>query len=89
VDLLHLPEGTRLHLGANAIVEVTGLRSPCTLLDRIAPGLMQACLGVAPDGGRIRKTGVMGIVLQDGDVGPGDAIRVELPVGPHKTLVPV
>src|ERR1700752_5287258 len=29
VDLLHLPTGTRLHLGAEAVVEITGLRNPC------------------------------------------------------------
>jgi MOSC domain-containing protein YiiM len=27
--LLNLPTGTRLHLGAEAVVEVTGLRNPC------------------------------------------------------------
>ena len=29
VDLLGLATGTRLHLGASAVVEVTGLRNPC------------------------------------------------------------
>ncbi len=28
IDLLALPSGTRLHLGADAVVEVTGLRNP-------------------------------------------------------------
>lgn len=28
VDLLKLPEGTRLHLGADAVIELTGLRNP-------------------------------------------------------------
>src|SRR5215468_10068938 len=35
VDLLGLPTGTRLHLGSDAVVEVTGLRTPCAQLDRI------------------------------------------------------
>src|SRR5690348_6153627 len=35
IDLLELPTGTRLHLGNTAVVEVTGLRNPCTQLDRI------------------------------------------------------
>src|SRR3954453_9066803 len=39
VDLLNLPTGTRLHLGGEAIVEVTGLRSPCAQLDGVQPGL--------------------------------------------------
>jgi MOSC domain-containing protein YiiM len=86
IDLLHLPNGTRLHLGASAVIEVTGLRSPCSLLDRVAPGLMKATLDVAPDGSKIRKAGVMSIVLADGDVRPGDAIRVELPPEPHRPL---
>ena len=30
VDLLRLPSRTRLHLGATAVVEVTGLRNPCS-----------------------------------------------------------
>jgi MOSC domain-containing protein YiiM len=29
LDVLSLPRGARLHFGANAIVEVTGLRDPC------------------------------------------------------------
>src|SRR5215813_1249779 len=44
VDLLGLPAGTRLRLGAGALVEVTGLRNPCAQLDRIQPGLMAATL---------------------------------------------
>jgi len=33
VDLLGLSTGTRLHLGDDAVVEVTGLRNPCTQID--------------------------------------------------------
>ncbi|MGH3554969.1 MAG: MOSC domain-containing protein, partial [Mycobacterium sp.] len=33
VDLLNLPNGTRLRLGHAAMVEVTGLRNPCSQLD--------------------------------------------------------
>ena len=35
VDLLRLPVGTRLHLGAEAVVEITGLRNPCAQLERL------------------------------------------------------
>ena len=38
VDLLGLPAGTRLRLGGEAVVEVTGLRNPCKQLDGIQPG---------------------------------------------------
>jgi MOSC domain-containing protein YiiM len=89
VDLLSLPVGTRLHLGTAAVVELTGLRNPCTQLDRIHPGLMAAVLDRDPDGKLIRKAGVMGIVLNGGDVQAADPIRVELPPGPPKALEPV
>ncbi|MGH3043894.1 MAG: MOSC domain-containing protein [Gaiellaceae bacterium] len=89
VDLLALPAGTRLHLGATAVVEVTGLRNPCTQLDGIQEGLMAATLGRDQDGGLVRKAGVMGIVLVGGEVRPGASIRVELPSEPHRALEPV
>jgi MOSC domain-containing protein YiiM len=89
VDLLGLPAGTRLHLGDTAVVEVTGLRNPCVQLDRLQPGLMAATLGRDEQGGLVRKTGVMSIVLADGEVRPGDPIRVELPPEPHWPLEPV
>ncbi len=89
VDLLGLPNGTRLHLGDTAVVEVTGLRNPCAQLDRIQPGLMGATLGRDEHGRLIRKAGVMGIVLAGGEVRPGDPIRVELPPEPHRSLKPV
>jgi MOSC domain-containing protein YiiM len=89
VDLLELPAGTRLHLGDTAVVEVTGLRNPCVQLDRLQPGLMAATLGRDEQGGLVRKTGVMSIVLADGEVRPGDPIRVELPPEPHGPLEPV
>jgi len=89
VDLLGLPVGTRLYLGAEAIVELTGLRNPCAQLDRIQPGLMAAVLDRDASGNVIRKAGVMGIVLKGGDVLAGDHIRVELPPGPPRALEPV
>jgi MOSC domain-containing protein YiiM len=89
VDLLGLPTGTRLHLGAEAVVEVTGLRNPCRQLDNFQPGLMAATLDRDPDGNLVRKAGIMGIVLAGGEVKEGDAIRVELPPAPHTPLGPV
>jgi MOSC domain-containing protein YiiM len=89
VDLLALPTGTRLHLGAAAVVEVTGLRNPCAQLDAFQPGLMAAVLGRDQHGGLVRKAGVMAVVLAGGELRPGDPVRVELPPEPHRPLAPV
>jgi MOSC domain-containing protein YiiM len=89
VELLALPTGARLRLGSDAVVEVTGLRNPCNQLDEIAPGLMKAVLDRDAAGELVRKSGVMGVVLQDGEVQPGDPIEVELPAEPHVPLAPV
>jgi MOSC domain-containing protein YiiM len=89
VDLLGLPTGARLHLGPDAVVEVTGLRNPCRQLDKLQPGLMAATLARDPEGNLIRKAGIMGIVLEGGEVRQGDPIRVELPPPPHQKLEPV
>lgn len=89
VDLLALPKGARVHLGESAVVELTGLRNPCVQLEAIQPGLMQACLGRGPDGEPVRKAGVMGVVLHGGEVKAGDAVRIDLPAGPHTPLTPV
>ncbi len=89
VDLLALPTGARLRLGASALVEVTGLRNPCLQLDGIAKGLMAATLARDAAGALVRKAGIMGVVITGGDVGPGDAIEIELPPTPHRALAPV
>jgi MOSC domain-containing protein YiiM len=86
VDLLGLPKGTRLHLGNTAVVEVTGLRDPCSQLDNFLPGLKAAVLDHDAHGNLIRKAGVMSIVLVSGDVKAGDSIMVELPPEPHLPL---
>jgi MOSC domain-containing protein YiiM len=86
VDLLALPAGTRLRLGDEAVIEVTGLRNPCVQLDRFQPGLMAAVLARDAGGALVRKAGIMAVVLAGGEVRPGDRIRVELPPEPHRPL---
>jgi MOSC domain-containing protein YiiM len=86
VDLLALPVGTRLHLGATAVVEITGLRNPCSQLDDLQSGLMSALLDRAADGALVRKAGVMSVVLENGTLRAGDTVRVELPPPPHRAL---
>ena len=90
IDLLTLPTGTRLQLGADAVVEVSGLRNPCVQLDRFRPGLMAAVLDHDAEGRLIRKAGVMAIVVAGGELRPGDPIRATLPPPPpHRALEPV
>lgn len=89
IDLLGLPTGTRLHLGDEAVVEVTGLRNPCAQLDDFQTGLMAAVLDRDEEGNLIRKAGIMSVVVTGGEVRPGDRIRVELPPKPHLPLAPV
>src|SRR4051812_12183071 len=89
IDLLGLPNGARLHLGGEAVIEVTGLRNPCGQLNKIQPGLMKATLARNTEGNLVRKAGVMAVVLAGGAVKPGDDIKLELPSGPHVPLEPV
>jgi len=86
IPLLELPAGTRLRLGASAVVEITGLRNPCVQIDRFRPGLLQEVVGRDDSGATWRKTGIMSVVIAGGEVRPGDAIDVELPPEPHRAL---
>jgi MOSC domain-containing protein YiiM len=89
IGLLALPTGTRLHLGASAVVELTGLRNPCSQLDKFQRGLMAAVLDRDAAGTLVRKAGVMGVVVVGGEVQAGDAIRIEAAPGPARALEPV
>ena len=85
LDLLGLPRGTRLHLGPEAIVEVTGLRTPCKQIERFQAGLL-AAVSQDANGNPFFRSGIMGIVLKGGVVKPGDEIRAMLPPEPHQKL---
>jgi MOSC domain-containing protein YiiM len=87
--ILELPPGTKLHFGATAVVEVTGLRNPCNQLDSVDERLLAQVALKALDGSIVRKAGVMGVVLEGGIVRPGDAIRVDTPAGVAAALEPV
>ncbi|MDF0375904.1 MOSC domain-containing protein [Streptomyces sp. KA12] len=86
IDLLGLPVGTLLHLGDEAVVEVTGLRNPCLQIDTFQAGLLKQVVGRADDGTIVRKAGIMSVVRTGGVVRPGDVIKAVLPVGPHRPL---
>ncbi len=86
LDLLALSAGTRLRLGSEALVEITGLRNPCHQIETFRPGLLRAVLARDAQGGLVRKAGVMAIVIEGGGVTTGDAIAVALPPPPHRAL---
>jgi MOSC domain-containing protein YiiM len=89
IDLGALPTGTRLHLGDAAVVEVTGLRTPCVQMERFQRGLVAATVGRDEHGAVVRRAGIMSIVATGGDVRTGDPLLVELPPEPHHPLRPV
>jgi MOSC domain-containing protein YiiM len=89
IDLLDLPTGTVLRIGKSAVIRITGLRNPCTQLDGFQQGLTAAVLDRDAEGRVVRKAGVMSVVLEGGEVMPGDPIAVELPPQPHLPLAPV
>lgn len=87
VDLLGLPTGTRLRIGTDAVVELTGLRNPCAQVDEFQQGLLPH-LRYRDEAGEIRRIGgVMGVVVIGGSVGAGDSIEIDLPAAPHLPLV--
>lgn len=47
VDLHALPVDTRLHLGDEAVVRITGLRNPCAQINDFKPGLLKVVLAKA------------------------------------------
>ncbi|MGA5822347.1 MOSC domain-containing protein [Kitasatospora sp. NPDC094028] len=87
IDLLTLPTGTLLHLGEEAVVEVTGLRNPCPQIDAFQRGLLKQLVHRDDETGAVvRKAGIMSVVRRGGVVRPGDPIRVELPAEPHRPM---
>lgn len=89
IDLLALPEGTLLHLGDEAIIEVTGLRNPCIQINGFSEGLMKELVHRDEAGNVVRLAGIMSVVRRGGTVRAGDPITSELPAAPHVALGPV
>ncbi|MFD3695389.1 MOSC domain-containing protein [Streptomyces sp. NPDC058646] len=86
IDLLGLPTGALLRFGAEAVVEVTGLRNPCVQIEAFQHGLLKQVVGRDDQGRLVRKAGIMGVVREGGAVRPGDPITVTLPPAPHTPL---
>ena len=80
-----MPLGTLIELGPAAIVELTGLRTPCILIDRFQAGLKRQVLSSAETGTPF-KCGVLGVVRAGGAVAAGDTARVRLPSSSFRAL---
>jgi hypothetical protein len=80
-----LPLGTKLYLGHSAVVELTGLRTPCVLIDRFQKGLRRRMVRGHTSEPKF-KCGVLGIVTAGGQVSPGAAVRIETPLEPWSPL---
>jgi MOSC domain-containing protein YiiM len=87
LQLERLPLGALLRLGPSAAVELTGLRTPCVLLERFQSGLKKRVLNGRE--GPPYKCGVMGIVRAGGPLHAGDKICVFLPQGNQARLPPL
>jgi MOSC domain-containing protein YiiM len=72
-----MPLGILIALGPAAIIELTGLRRPCVLIDRFQAGLKRQVLSSAETGPPF-KCGVLGVVRVGGAVAAGDSARVRL-----------
>jgi len=86
IELLNLPTNTILKIGEDAVIQITGLRDPCVLIDRFQKGLLKAVVEKDKNGNVIRKTGVMGIVQKSGKVNIDDEIKIIYPQKPYKKL---
>ena len=86
IDLLALSEGAVLTIG-EAQIRITGLRHPCSQIEKFRPGLQREMVADA----KAKKflCGVMSVVISGGIVRPGDAIRAEPLAGDFRRLVPV
>jgi MOSC domain-containing protein YiiM len=87
LDLETLPLNTQLRIGTSANVRLTGLRTPCVLIDRFKSGLKSRLLAEMPN--QPFRAGVMAVVSEGGEVSPGDPIRAILPERPHLPLPPL
>jgi MOSC domain-containing protein YiiM len=74
-----------LQLGQTAVIELTGLRTPCVLIDRFQAGLKDCMIRTGKSGPRF-KCGVLGVVRAGGRVASGDVVQAAIPPGPLRAL---
>jgi len=89
IDLLQLPADAELQIGEHAVIRITGLRNPCSQIEKFRTGLLAAVLSRAADGKLVRKAGVMAVVERGGIVHPGDTLTVIRTPAVHVPLEPV
>ena len=87
LDLETLPLNTQLRIGTSANIRITGLRTPCVLIDRFKSGCKSRLLAEMPN--PPFRAGVMAAVSEGGEVSPGDPISGMLPERPHLPLPPL
>ncbi|MGY3529341.1 MOSC domain-containing protein YiiM [Bradyrhizobium sp. USDA 4452] len=87
LDLERLPLNTQFRIGASVNIRLTGLRTPCILIDRFKSGLKSRLLAETPN--PPFRAGVMAVVSEGGEISPGDPIRAVLPDCPHRPLPPL
>ena len=85
LDLERMPLGALIELGPPAVVELTGLRTPCVLIDRYRAGLKRHVLSSTETGPPF-KSGVLGVVRAGGTVAAGDTARIRLPPSSFRPL---
>jgi len=86
IDLMSLPRGAILKIGAEATVEVMGFRNPCAQIDNFQSGLLSQMIDRDREGNLIRKAGIMCIAKISGSVQSGDIVKIELPPPPYQKL---
>jgi MOSC domain-containing protein YiiM len=78
IELLKLPLGSLLYMGRTAVVELTGLRTPCGYIDKFRKGLKRAMI-VKTERGVTFRAGVLGVVRASGVIAVNDSITVKRP----------
>ncbi|MDP3227515.1 MAG: MOSC domain-containing protein [Acidovorax sp.] len=85
-ELIALPVGAQLQFGNGPLLQLTGLRNPCSQIEAHQRGLLAAMVGRDDMGRVLRKAGVMSIVVTGGTVADGDPVTVHLPPPPHQPM---
>ncbi|MDQ8201291.1 MOSC domain-containing protein [Pelagicoccus enzymogenes] len=89
LDLLSLSKGTVLKIGAEAAIEITGLRNPCKQIEKFRPHMLKEVLRKNEEGEVEKRAGIMGVVRIGGKIYQNDEIEVILPQGEPMALVGV